>query len=264
MGIDVRNGIVAGLLTVALIGACTGGIASTPSPQPRPVVTSRSTMAPPTAAPPTPTPLVTPVPAPTGIAADVIDAFFSEFALVNKPFHVDTDVEFTGTSGTQTESGTVEVNGDIHGQDFDGEVIVLGERVIVRVVDGEAFGREAGGEWITLPDFQQTQPLNPFGLLEPADVVYVGATDRDGQQVHELRFTRWIGGELEAEGLSRIELLGSDFAVHVTTNGIPVEAILDFSISANVAGYARPFEFDYHVVYLFSDVGKRVEIRSPL
>jgi hypothetical protein len=207
---------------------------------------------------------VTPVPAPTGTAADVIQAFFSEFAQVDEPFHVETDVAFNGTAGTQTESGTVEVNGDIHGQDFDGEVIVAGDRYVIRFVDGVAYAKESGGSWITMPDFTQTQPLNPFSLLEPADVAYVGPAERDGRSLHQLGFKRWVGGELEVEGMSRIELLGSDFAVYVSTRGIPTEAILDFSITGYLSGYARPLELDYHVVYLFSDVGKRVDIRAPI
>ena len=204
------------------------------------------------------------MPAPTGVAADVIDAFIADFAEKQPPFHVDTNVDFTGTTGAETETGSVSVNGDIHGENFDGEVIVLGERVLVRFVDGVAYGKEAGGEWMTLPDFEQTQPLNPFSLLEPADVVYVGPAERDGRRVHELGVAKWIGGELEAAELSRIELLSNDFALFVSANGIPVEALLDFSISGYLAGFARPVQFDYHVVYLFSDVGKPVEIEGPI
>src|SRR5687768_845097 len=260
----MRTGTLVGIIAGALLAACGGGVVVTPSPQPTPAVTSRPTTAPLTAAPPTPTPLVTPVPAPTGVAADVIDAFFSRFARENLPFHVETDVEFTGSTGSETENGSVTVNGDIDGENFDGEVILMGERVLVRFVDGVAYGKEADGDWITLPDFKQTQPLNPFGQLEPTEVTYVGPAERDGHSVHELGFDKWIGGELEAEGMSGIELLSNDFALFVTAKGVPVEAVLDFSISGRIAGYAQPVEFDYHVVYRFSKVGEPVDIRAPI
>ena len=260
----MRTGILACLITVSLLAACGGGTTQTPTQQPRPVVTSRSTVAPPTPAPPTPTPVVTPAPAPTGAAADVIDAFFRNFAQENEPFHVDTTIDFTGSAGAQTETGSAAVNGDIHGEDFAGEVVLMGDRILVRFVDGVAYGKEADNDWVTLPDFKQTQPLNPFSLLEPGDVAYVGLAEREGREMHELGFEKWVGGELEVEGMSRLELLSHDFSVFVSTRGIPVEAILDFSISGYLAGFARPFQFDYHVVYQFSDVGKPVDIRAPL
>lgn len=226
-------------------------------------MTSRPTEPPATPAPPTPTPVVTPVPAPTGTAADVIDAFFSEFANADEPFHVESQIDFIGVVGTQTESASLSVNGDIDGENFDGEVILPRERVVVRFVDGVFYGKQAGGEWMTLPDFKQTQPLNPFSLLEPSDVTYLGPVERDGRALHQLGFSKWVGGELEAEGMSRIELLDSEFAVFVSDQGIPVEAVLDFSISGYLTGFARPAEFDYHVVYEFSNVGKPVRIEAP-
>ena len=172
---------------------------------------------------------------------------------------------FTGTMGTESRGGTLSLAGDISGDDFDGELVVMGQdRVLVRIVDGVAYGRPHGSEWEQIPDYRQTEPINPIPVLGPEDVTYLGENERNGRHVYELEIDKWPGGELQAPGMTNVKLLDFKIKVYVNNRGIPVEAVMDFAISGIAAGYATPFEIDYHVDYKVSQFGKDVTIRAPL
>jgi hypothetical protein len=259
----------AGLIVLAaVVIGCSGSSGPASTPSARPVITSR----PPTVAPPAPSATVpalsagpTPVPAPSGEAAAVIAAFVKEFAQKQPPFHLDMDGDLTILGGPQRATSSVSATGDIAGEDFDGDVDLPGlDTAHVRFVDGVAYARTDVSIWVSFPDFKQTQPLNPFSQLDAGDVAYVGQTRRDGRDLHQLSTTKWVGGPLEGDGLSNLQLLSSRFDMFLTPQGLPIDAILDFSISGRYAGYASQVQIDYHVEYRFSRIGKPVDIVAPL
>jgi hypothetical protein len=216
----------------------------------------------PTPATPTASAAVLPGVTPSPEEAAVIAAFISNFGQEQPPFHLVSDVRMTGSAGGETKKIAMSISGDIDGQDFSGEIsLSTAGSARIRFVDGVAYVRPPGQGWKIGEDFNQAQPLNPFSLLDAADLTYVGkAPARHG--AHQLRTTEWIGGELKAAGLRNIELLSSVFDIYVDKDGIPVEAVLDFAIAARLP--TADAHLDYHVVYRFSDVGDPVEIRAPI
>lgn len=217
----------------------------------------------PSPAPASDAPTSPPAATPRGEHAEVIDAFLANFALRNPPFHVDSDIHASGSGGAEPINIRLRINGDTVGQDFDGEVSVPGKgSVRVRFVDGVGYARLPGTDWVVEDDFEQTQPLNPFGLLKPEDLEYVGQVQRGRRSLHKLRTSEWIGGDLRSVGLVDLELLSTVFDIYVGNKGLPVEAVLDFSISGRVSG--RQATFEYHVVYRFSNIGDLVSIEAPV
>jgi hypothetical protein len=131
----------------------------------------------------------------------------------------------------------------------------------VRFVDGTAYARIGGGRWVESPTFRQTQPLNPFTGVQATDFESVETVGRGPKQLHVLRTRTWIGGDLELNGANRLELKSTTFDIYVRGDGMPVRAILDFSIEGVTS--SGPVTVDYHVEYRFSRVGKSVTIKVP-
>lgn len=253
--------LAAGFL-VMVLGACSGAIAS-PTPRrsasPTPLPTPTATPSP----RPSNTPSPTPAPSLARSGDEVIALFRSEFGQAQPPFHLDTDVQVTGTVDGESGDLGLYIGGDVSGQDFSGQMSIAFEHtVLIILVDGAAYVRQSQ-RWRQMAGFAQTQPLNPFGLLETDDLAYAGTATIDGRPLHQLQTEKWIGGELQAEEFETIELESSLFDIYVDDEGIPVEARLDFTITGTTesGGAAR---LNYFVVYRFSRVGEPVTITAPI
>lgn len=202
----------------------------------------------------------------TGDGDAIIAAFFDSFAASDEPFHVLSEVTFSGTAeGQEVFQGEIVVEGDVSGEDFAGDVSgdVSGEAIESEVITagGTTYGRQPGGEWQEAPSSGQTQPLNPFGNLEAEDTEYVGTDERGGRPVHHLRTTEWIGGDPASTGIPDAAIEESAFDIFVDDVGLPVEADLTFTLSGVNQG--TPFEAVYEVHYVFSEVGVPVTIEAP-
>lgn len=178
-----------------LITACTTAPGPTGTPSLPPPPTASPVLAPTTSPSPTAPPTLPPSPASAPAATPaaghpVIDLFLSDFAAVQPPFHVFSDIVGTVSAGTQELEIGLTVEGDISGQDFDGRVSgnLIGQTIDTRVilVDGVAYNQSADGSWAQVGGFQQTQPLNPFSRLNAADLTYGGTVSRDGRTLHRL------------------------------------------------------------------------------
>ena len=262
-----------GLLVIALLGACSQAVTPptpTPGPTPRATAVPTATLPPPTATP-IPTTSASPSaavsPSPNSAVGDaIIDRFLTNFADAKPPFDLDTVVMADISGSGETFSLEVRIEAEISGEDLAGTMTLVSEdqASITEVVikDGRAYRRQPGGLWTLAEDFNQTQPLNPFGLLATEDLTYVGTTDRDGSTLHRLRTTKWIGEDPASNpALQDARIEGSQFDVFVDENGIPLEAELAFQMTAVVNQQAAVF--DYVTTYLFSDVGAPNQIEAP-
>jgi len=253
---------VTALLVAALLTAAACAPTSAPSPSATTPVSAPTVV-------PTLTPTVAPTLTPTatpGPGSAIIARFLENFAEAQPPFHVLTEVEGTVVSGAEKGEVSARIEGDISGQDLDGSIHTEAGDVVedydVIIVGGVAYARVPGGTWIRNPTFRQTQPLNPFGLLDPADLAYVGPAERGGEPRHQLRTTIWIGDEIVLEGFPDAALEHSTFDIYVDEEGIPHEAVLVFAITATRLGI--PVDFDYVVDYTFTNVGVPVTIEAPI
>ncbi len=202
----------------------------------------------------------------TGDGDAIIEAFVDSFAAANEPFHVLSEVTFSGTAeGEEVFEGELLVEGDVSGEDFAGEVSgdVSGQSIESEVitVGGTSYARQPGAEWQEVPSPGQTQPLNPFANLEAESTEYVGPDERGGRPVHHLRTTEWIGGDPATTGIPDATFEESTFDIFVDDQGLPVEADLAFTLSGVNQGI--PFEAVYEVHYEFSNVGEPVTIEAP-
>jgi hypothetical protein len=196
----------------------------------------------------------------------VIELFLSDFAALQPPFHVFTDVVGTAKAGNQVFEIALVIEGDISGQDMDGRVSgsPLGQPIDTNVilVDGAAYNQSDGGPWVQVDGFKQTQPLNPFSLLNASDLTYEGEVERDGRMLHQLTTHTWIGDTVaNVENMPDAELEGSTFDIFVDDAGTPVEADLEFAIVGTIRGV--PARIDYVVNYIFTNVGVPVTIEAP-
>ena len=252
------------LIALPLLASCVS--VAVPTPTPSPTVAPTPTPSPTTSPSPTPSPAPSPTPtrSPSQSGDQVIAAFLREFGVAQPPFHVETDIVGTGTVGPDDVRVQVFVGGDVVGENFDGQVQVRGEAPTeVMFVDGTAYGRQAGGEWISIPDYVQTQPLNPFSLLDESDLEYVGPDEIDGQMLHQLRTEKWIGDVLEAPGLKNLELESTVFDIFVDDGGLPVWAELVFTITGEtVVGLDARISYD--AWYGFTNVGDDITIEPPI
>jgi uncharacterized protein YodC (DUF2158 family) len=259
-GVVAAGLIAAACVTTAAPPATTPTIEVAPTTRPAVVATAR----PVATSAPTPAPSVEPPesPGPPADSARAISRFLAEFAGEQPPFRVTANVEGTVKSGGPHVTISAYIEGNVSGQDFDGEVALPTARMKVRFVDGVGYARLPRGTWMIAHDVKQTQPLNPFSLLAPDDITYVDTVRVRGKRVHVLHTERWLGGALEAERIADIELLSTDFTIYVRDDGVPVRGVLDFSLEGTTSEGRG--QFDYHVEYRFSRVGKPVTIEAPL
>ena len=249
--------------SIFLIAGCSAGVtfpggpSRTPSPRPTPplvTIPPELTFAPPSGS-------AIPQRSPTAEEAEAIDAFIATAASSGSRFHVTADGNAVGQAAAETARLVIEVAGDVAGDDFDGHMAVgsLG-RVRVKIVDGVGYGRLPDGKWMTAPDFEQTQPINPFQGLVATDVEYVGAA-RGNDRLTRLRVTKWVGGDVASTGVTDARLENNSLEVVVRRDGTPVEATLDFTIVGRLG--ARETRLVYHVEYEFSRFGDRIVIEAP-
>jgi hypothetical protein len=211
--------------------------------------------------PASPAPTATASPSPNGRA--IIELFRSGFGAAKPPFHLECDVEASGTVGGDSGEFGLHMGGDVSGEDFSGQVVYPGNDVAhVVFVDGVAYVRTADSDWIADPTFEQTQPLNPFSLLEADDLEYRGVHSIGGAELHQLRTEKWIGGELDVAGWTDLQLESNSFDIYVDEAGVPAEAHLRFRLTGNYLGDAA--DLTYVVLYYFTQVGEPVTIEAPI
>jgi hypothetical protein len=263
-----------------VIAACTQAAPSSPPPATATPSASPSTL-PAASTGPSPSPDATASAAPTATpgptasppvatssAGDlVIAAFLANFAAAQPPFHLVSDIEGRFASGTRTGEITVAIEGDVAADDFAGtyhaELPDETQDADLVLLDGVAYLRRPDAEWEIVPGFRQTQPLNPFILLQPSDLTYQGEVTRTGTTLHQLRTTRWVGDDVVLEGVPDAALESSVFDIFVTDEGIPVAAELRFAVVGTTLT-GEDARFEYTVLYEFSDVGEPVTIRAPI
>jgi hypothetical protein len=278
-----RNAAAAGAAAWLLIAATITGCVSV-QPEATPTSAPPSDVASPTLSPtsspapsPTPSPTVAPTPtavptpAPTPVSGDVVLARFISGFLDEQPdFYLacwaDVDI-FVGE-----ESGVLSVymEGGISGENFSGSFSMQTESTTVEadmvILDGLAYVRPARGEWVDGEDYEQTQPLNPFSSDITDSVVYLGTATSEGEIVHNLRVHEWIGADLKTiarqVGLRRAKMESNVLDIYVRDDGLPVLAILEFTITGRYQG--QPAEFVYYVTYEFSEIGEPVLVEAPI
>ncbi len=207
----------------------------------------------------------TPTATGTPSGQQVIEAFLARYASEDVPFHVRFDASVEVQGQRIPFSGEV----DAVGSDAAGTVTVPvqgGELTTVEMVlvKGKAYGRAPGGQWGRL-EVQQTQPINPFPRLRAGgDLKHIGVTQRAGRALHQLRTTKWIGedpSKIAGSGLQGAAIKESRFDIFTESDGRPVEAALDFTMTGRSSG--RPVELKGDVTYRFSKVGEKVTITPP-
>jgi hypothetical protein len=257
----IRQPLIFGLLlTTLLAGGCSQAV---PAPTASPTITP-----PPTATPsptPSPSPSPTASPSPTSSGDAIVQLFLTNFALAQPPFKLESFVHGEVVAGAESSSLDFYIGGAVSGEDFAGTVLATSgeESVEAEIVfkDGVGYGREPGQDWERADGFSQTQPLNPFSLLAPNDVAYVGPAERDDRTLHQLRTIRWIGKD-PTSVMPGAQIVSSQFDIYVDDDGIPVEADLVFEMSARIAGQQAALTYD--VVYLFTEVGVPNVIEAPI
>jgi hypothetical protein len=236
-------GIATGLVLATVSALACVNVAPTPSP------TS------------SPAPTATASPSPDGQA--IIELFRSGFGAAKPPFHLECDVDASGTVGGDSGQFSLHMGGDVSGEDFSGQVVYPGNDVAQIVfVDGVAYVRAADSDWLADPTFEQTQPLNPFSLLEADDLEYRGVHSIGGGELHQLRTEKWIGAELDIAGWTDLQLESNSFDIYVDDAGVPAEAHLRFRLTGNYLGDAA--DLTYVVLYYFTQVGEPVTIEAPI
>jgi hypothetical protein len=206
----------------------------------------------------------TPAATATPSGQQVIEAFLARYASEEVPFHVRFDANVEVQGQRIPFSGEV----DAVGSDAAGTVTVpvQGQLTTVEMVlvNGNAYGRVPGGQWGRL-QMQQTQPINPFPRLRAGgDLKYVGVAQRAGRPLHQLRTTKWIGedpAKIAGTGLQGAAIRDSTFDIYTESDGRPVEAALDFTMTGKSSG--KPIELKGDVTYRFSKVGEKVTITPP-
>jgi hypothetical protein len=262
---EMRGMGIAAVLVLATVVAM-GCVSVAPTPpaatnSPAPTLTPGPTPSPSPSPSPSPAPTATPPPSTDGQA--IIALFRSGFGEAQPPFHLECEVEASGTVGGDSGRLGFHMGGDVSGEDFSGQVIYPGNEVAYVVfADGVAYIRTADSDWLADPDFEQTQPLNPFSLLEADDLEYRGVHSIGGDDLHQLRTDKWIGGELDIAGWTDMQLESNSFDIYVDEAGVPAEAHLRFRLTGNYLGDAA--DLTYVVLYYFTQVGEPVTIEAPI
>lgn len=255
--------LIGSVAIVAIVGACGSSAPATVSP---------STQRPPTAAPatPTPAPSGTMRPAasrdptkPSGDPYARLDAFLDEFAGSDAPFHTEATITILGDA-----PGYGSMDLDVSGDELAGHVELTagGQRVEYEQVDVDdrTYIRRPGADWTVHPHTLSVLPLNPFWRLARAKMNFGFLTRPPGRPwVYEFWTDDWIGEDPASAG-STVEdatIESTRFTVYVDEEGVPVNALLQYSVGGTADG--NPVDVDYLVQYEFLDVGEPVTIDAP-
>lgn len=258
--------IVLGIVAIGCTGGTVPAVTPGQSGAPTPIRTS-----PPSTSTPSPRATVTATAAPSATAtafpeSDAVELFMSNFAAAKPPFHVESEITVGTTVGRSGGTITLIIGGDVSGEDFAGtSQTFLPSGTVeqeIAIVGGRAYVRMAGGTWLENEQFQQTQPLNPFALLAPADLTYAGPVVIEARRLHRLQTRKWIGGDVDSTELDNAVLGESLFEILVDDEGLPVSATLTFDLSGTYQG--QPAFIDYAVDYEFSAIGEPVTIEAPI
>jgi hypothetical protein len=268
--------VTAWSLVAILAASCVGVEAPTPAPTDAPTPSTTSPTATPTPSPsPSPTPAppsptVAPTATPTPVSGDVVLAGFVDFLKREPDFHLICTVAADIYADDQSDQLFVLLDGDISGQDFAGYMSMQTTGVTVEadmvVIGDVVYVRLARGDWTPGEEFAQTQPLNPFTSDIADAFTYQGPVTIDGQALHDLNTTTWIGGDIQKigrqNGLRRPKLESSVFDIFVNDDGLPVTSLLEFAVTGRYRGV--PVRFEYTVIYDFSQIGEPVTIEAPI
>lgn len=205
-----------------------------------------------------------------GPGSEVVDAFLETATAADVSFHVD----FSGTvSVSDPDGGSYQTFShmsaalDVAGDDWSGYVDAAspGEMVAANViyVDGSAWARAPGTVDWQASTFEPSQPMNPFTQVEgPDEIDYQGTSLVDGQVLHHLRISRWLGNELAAlpEDLE-VSRTDASFDVYTTPGGVPVYATLTQTLHAEMNDAQNRIETPAE--YRFSRWGEPILIQAP-
>jgi hypothetical protein len=199
---------------------------------------------------------------PQSPAADAAEAFLDAFTVDPPPYRVTLEVEIGGVS-----EGSALIEAEVRGADYRASVhVALGglpprDSEIV-FVDGTGYLREAGDDqWVVVPGYRSTPPLNPFLVLAPSDYADAGPDPERGG-VRHLSSARWVEADATL-GYEDGGVEGVRFDVWVDGNGRPVEATLGFAVSGTDHS-GQAVELTYSARYTFRDVGAPVTIQPPV
>ena len=201
----------------------------------------------------------------------VVDAFLSEVSGPDVSFHVALHGTVEGgPAGNMQPAGTLTGDFDASGDDWQGfiSVEVVGGRGSFAgdfvAVDGSTWVRPVGGAgWIAAPSEPGQEP-NPFRHLRGrSDLEYVGAETRDGQKLHHLRTTVWLGEEPFLPERATVEGRESVADIYITDAGVPVSMTMDATVHVRLGPFQRE-QIRTVVNYIFSAWGQPVTIAPPV
>jgi hypothetical protein len=219
----------------------------------------------------TPSPSASPSPSapPAPPSGDEVIASFLE--IVGDPeltMHVVLHGSLDVAVADEAQTLALSMDMDLSADDAVGSTLVdtgPGEiRVEMLLVDDRAYVDD-NGTWTEIPGYEQTSPLNPFGLLtRSADVAYDRQVELNGRSVHHLHALVWIGGDIssmEAQGWTDVVIDYDDSDIVVDDLGTPIRLDFRGGVSGRYGGQDASAAFD--VTYEFTDVGEPVEIPTP-
>lgn len=158
----------------------------------------------------------------------------------------------------------------IHGSDWagtqtatsDGETVIDAEMAIVA---GVGYLREGDDDWVVEELPERLWPVSPFRRISTVtEVGYLGAISGEGQPLHTLVVTKWLGGRDYSDILrrfARVTSQDSRFEVVVDNFGIPHRAVLTMTVVATDG--VDTLTIEATVTYRFSDWGAVEPIAPP-
>lgn len=201
----------------------------------------------------------------------LIRAFFAEVRDPDAAFVVDAE-STTTFSGLDDDPPAVTGASTtrIHGSDWagtqsaesDGETVLDMEAA---VVGGVAYVREDGGDWLVEEIPERLWPISPFRRISTVtEVDYLNAISGEGQPLHTLVVTKWLGGRDYSDILRRFARVSSQdsrFEVVVDNFGIPHRAVLTMTVVTTDG--VDTLTIEATVTYRFSDWGAVEPIEPP-
>lgn len=188
--------------------------------------------------------------------------FLDRFTGDVPPYRLALEVEIGGVS-----EGTALIDADVNGTDYRATVHIalrgLPERDSEIVhVDSTGYLRDGDDDdWVVVPGYRSTPPLNPFLFLQPTDYADAG-TDAARGGLRRLSSNAWVEQDATL-GLVEGGVRDVVFDVWVDEAGTPVNAELRFEL-AGADAQGQQVQLSYTARYAFSDVGADIAIEPPV
>jgi hypothetical protein len=152
---------------------------------------------------------------------------------------------------------------DVSGKDWKGILVIKSGTQTLRMElvekAGKAYGREPGGKWRILPPDDSTEAPNPFQSIATENALTdLGVVRRSGKSLHRLHISELPNADQFTKSLGVNGSIDSfSFDTYVTEAGVPVQAVMKMTMSAQSGSATVAITFD------FSNVGKAVKITAP-